>query len=80
VILKILLLDNVKTYMRKSFSIFTNPEYMPDQKLKDGAKAWILDNVVKRNKDIRECAINTLKTSKMTNAQALDAYGRFFSA
>ena len=42
-------------------------------KLKDGAKAWILNNVVKRNKDIRESAINTLKTSKMTNAQALDA-------
>jgi len=71
--LKNFILDNVKTYMRKSFSIFTNPEYMPDQKLKDGAKAWILNNVVKRNKDIRESAINTLKTSKMTDAQALEA-------
>ena len=36
--LKNFILNNVKTYMRKSFSIFTNPEYMPDQKLKDGAK------------------------------------------
>ena len=71
--LKNFILNNIKTYMRKSFSIFTNPEYMPDQKLKDGAKAWILNNVVKRNKDIRESAINTLKTSKMTDAQALDA-------
>jgi hypothetical protein len=71
--LKNFILDNIKTYMRKSFSIFTNPEYMPDQKLKDGAKAWILNNVVKKNKDIRESAINTLKTSKMTDAQALDA-------
>jgi hypothetical protein len=71
--LKNFMLNNVKTYMRKSFSIFTNPEYMPDQKLKDGAKNWILNNVVKVNKDIRESAINTLKTSKMTNAQALDA-------
>ena len=70
--LKNFILNNIKTYMRKSFSIFTNPEYMPDQKLKDGAKAWILNNVVKRNKDIRESAINTLKTSKMTDAQALD--------
>jgi len=70
--LKDFILNNIKTYMRKSFSIFTNPEYMPDQKLKDGAKAWILNNVVKRNKDIRESAINTLKTSKMTDAQALD--------
>ena len=71
--LKNFILNNIKTYMRKSFSIFTNPEYMPDQKLKDGAKAWILNNVVKRNKDIRESAINTLKTSKMTNSQALEA-------
>jgi hypothetical protein len=59
--------------MRKSFSIFTNPEYMPEQKLKDGAKNWILNNVVKTNKDIRESAL-TLKTSKMSKAQALDAY------
>jgi hypothetical protein len=71
--LKNFILDNVKTYMRKSFSIFTNPEYMPDQKLKDGAKKWILENVVKRNKDLRESAL-TLKTPKMSTNQALDAY------
>ena len=46
--------------MRKSFSVFTNPEYMPDQKLKDGAVKYILENVVKRNKDMRECN-NTFK-------------------
>ena len=71
--LKDFILNNVKTYMRKSFSVFTNPEYMPDQKLKDGAKKWILDNVVKPNKDLRESALSS-KTKKMTNAQALDAY------
>jgi hypothetical protein len=70
--LKNFLLNNVKTYMRKSFSIFTNPEYMPEKKLKDGAKDWILNNVVKTNKDIRESAL-TLKTPKMSKAQALDA-------
>ena len=71
--LKNFILNNVKTYMRKSFSIFTNPEYMPDQKLKDGAKKFILENIVKRNKDLRESALS-LKTGKMSNAQALDAY------
>ncbi len=71
--LKNFLLNNVKTYMRKSFSIFTNPEYMPDKKLKEGAKNWILNNVVKRNKDLRESALS-LKTPKMSDAQALDAY------
>ena len=30
--LKILYLNNLKTYMRKSFAVFTNPEYAPDQK------------------------------------------------
>ena len=30
--LKNFILNNLKTYMRKSFSVFTNPEYMPDQK------------------------------------------------
>ena len=71
--LKNFILNNVKTYMRKSFSIFTNPEYMPDQKLKDGAKKFILDNVVTKNKDLREIALS-LKTPRMTKAQALDAY------
>ena len=71
--LKNFILNNVKTYMRKSFSIFTNPEYMPDQKLKDGAKKFILDNVVTKNKDLREIALS-LKTPKMTKTQALDAY------
>jgi hypothetical protein len=69
--LKNFMLNNVKTYMRKSFSTFTNPEYQASDKIKEAASKWILNNVVKRNKDIRESAINTLKTNKMTNEQAL---------
>ena len=38
--------------MRKSFSVFTNPEYMPDPKVKQGAIKWVLENVVKKNKDL----------------------------
>ena len=71
--LKKFLLNNLKTYMRKSFSVFTNPEYMPDPKVKQGAVKWILENVVKRNKDLRESAL-TLKTGKMTQSQAQEAY------
>ena len=71
--LKKFLLNNLKTYMRKSFAVFTNPEYMPDEKVKQGAIKWILENVVKKNKDLRESAL-TLKTGKMSNAQALNAY------
>ena len=65
------MLNNIKTYMRKSFATFTNPEYQASDKIKEAASKWILNNVVKRNKDIRESAINTLKTNKMTNEQAL---------
>ena len=71
--LKNFILNNLKTYMRKSFSVFTNPEYMPDQKVRDGAVKYILDNVVKRNKDMKESA-KLLKTGKMTDAQAQEAY------
>ena len=58
--LKNFILNNLKTYMRKSFSVFTNPEYMPDQKVREGAVKYILENVVKRNKDMKESA-NLLK-------------------
>ena len=71
--LKNFILNNVKTYMRKSFAVFTNPEYMPDKKITQGATKWILENVVKKNKDLRESA-KTLKTSKMTDAQAQNAF------
>jgi len=71
--LKKFILNNLKTYMRKSFSVFTNPEYMPGEKIKQGAAKWILENVVKKNKDLRESAL-TLKTGKMTKAQAESAY------
>ena len=71
--LKKFMLNNLKTYMRKSFSVFTNPEYMPDEKIKTGATKWVLENVVKRNKDLKESA-KTLKTGKMTDLQAQNAY------
>ena len=79
VILKNFYLNNLKTYMRKSFAVFTNPEYMPDEKGKQGAVKWILENVVKKNKDLRESAL-TLKTGKMTNAQAQECLCRVFSS
>ncbi len=71
--LKNFMLSNLKTYMRKSFSIFTNPEYMPEEKIKTGATKWVLENVVKKNKDLKESA-KTLKTGKMTDAQAQEVF------
>jgi len=69
--LKQYVLKNLKSYMRRSFSIFTNPAYQPDKKIKENAVNWVLKNVVKANKDLRESAIKTLKTPKMSNEQAL---------
>ena len=69
--LKQYVLKNLKSYMRRSFSIFTNPAYQPDKKIKDSAVGWVLNNVIKQNKDLRESAIKTLKTPKMSNEQAL---------
>jgi hypothetical protein len=71
--LKNFMLDNLKTYMRQSFAVFTNPNYQPDQKIYDGAKNFILKNVVTKNKDLKEEALK-LKTAKMTNNQAYDEF------
>ena len=35
--LKKYMLDNLKTYMRKSFAVFTNPEYNPKKEVLDNA-------------------------------------------
>ncbi len=72
--LKNFMLNNVKTYMRQSFGVFTNPNYQPDKKVFDGAANYIAKNVVDKNKDLREEALKTLKTGKMTNQQAITEY------
>jgi hypothetical protein len=42
--------------MRKSFPYLQILNTCLIKKLKEGAKIWILENVVKRNKDLRESA------------------------
>jgi len=75
--LKKYITNNLKTYMRQSFSIFTNPAYQPDKKVKSDAVDYIMKNVIGLtpgkggNKDIREAAIKTLKTPNMTNKEAI---------
>ena len=70
--LKDFILKNLNTYMRQSFAIFTNPSYQPKKEVYDGAVNWIQKNVVEKNKDLKEEAIKTLKTPKMTNKQAFN--------
>ena len=66
------MLKNLKTYMRKSFAVFTNPEYKPDQKVLDGAIDYVLKNVVKANKTERITAAGL--PGKATPAQKQRAY------
>ncbi len=47
-------LDN---YLVRSFATFTNPNYLPDKAVKENARDWIVKNVIKRNKDMREVAL-----------------------
>jgi hypothetical protein len=51
--LKKYMLQNLNTYMRKSFSIFTDPTYKPDAKIFNGAVDY-MSNLVKNNRDLRK--------------------------
>ena len=53
------LASNINNYMVKSFAIFTNPKYVPDETIRKNARDWIAKNVVNRNKDLRENALAT---------------------
>ena len=55
--LKNYLLKNVSTYMRKSFSVFTDPTYKPDKKIFDGAVDF-MSNLIKNNRDLRRAALD----------------------
>jgi hypothetical protein len=54
--LKNYMLKNVSTYMRKSFSIFTDPTFKPDKKVFDGAVDY-MSNLIKNNRDLRRAAL-----------------------
>ena len=51
--LKDYMLDNIKSYMRKSYSVFTNPSYNPPKEVLEKSIDWVNKNVVQRNKDLR---------------------------
>jgi len=61
--LKDYVLKNVSTYMRKSFAVFTNPSYVPDEKIFQGAVKYMSD-LIKNNRDLRTAALNEFKSFK----------------
>ena len=50
------LTGKIDNYIVKSFSIFTNPKYTPDETIRKNARDWIAENVVSKNRDFRESA------------------------
>jgi hypothetical protein len=61
--LKDFMIKNVNSYMRKSFSIFTNPEYAPKKEVFDDAVKYFT-NVIKNNRDMKEAALRFVKKPK----------------
>lgn len=57
--LKDFMLQDLRSYMRKSFAFFTNKYYKPNDKIKDDAISWVSENVIKKNKDILDDVLKT---------------------
>ena len=64
-------LNKVKSYLVRSFSTFTNPNYVPDEKIFNNSVKWVVDNVIKKNKSLKEIA-----EKKHANLKSQDA--RYF--
>ena len=47
----------VQSYLLKSFSTFTNPNYAPDEAVYNKAVKWVKDNVIKKDKTARINAV-----------------------
>ena len=55
--LRMALEKSLSEYMRKSFAIFTDPTYRPDDKAFQGAVKYI-SNLIKNNRDLRVAALD----------------------
>jgi hypothetical protein len=71
--LKDFMVSNVQSYMRKSFAVFTNPEYAPKKEVFDDAVKYFT-GVIKGNKDMTEAALKFV--DKPTDAQRITEYAK----
>ena len=62
-------INRVGSYLVKSFSTFTNPNYLPDRNIMNKAVDYLVKNVITKNKSMREDALKTFP-----NLSATDAY------
>jgi hypothetical protein len=73
--LKKYMLDNVNSYMRKSFSIFTNPEYRPDEKILNAGVNWFKQLIV-NNRDLRTTALGSYPNLKGQPEKQIEEYAK----
>ena len=60
--------DNIGKYLVRSFQTFRNPEYVPDEKIMDGAVSYLVNNVIKKNTNLKESARNAFPKLKPEQA------------
>jgi len=75
--LKDFITNNVQSYMRKSFAVFTNPEYAPKKEVVDDAVKYFT-GVIKSNRDMKEAANEFIK--KPTESQRITEYAKTLTA
>ena len=68
-------INKIQSYLVKSFSTFTNPNYVPDEKVFNNAVDWVVKNVIKKNKIDRNTALT--RHAKMNSDEAkFKEYGK----
>jgi hypothetical protein len=60
--------ENIGKYLVRSFQTFRNPEYVPDEKIMDGAVDYLVKNVIKQNTNLKESARNAFPKLKSEQA------------
>jgi hypothetical protein len=61
-------INNIGKYLVRSFQTFRNPEYVPDEQVLNKAVNYLVNNVIKKNINLRESARNTFPKLKPEQA------------
>ena len=61
-------IQDINKYLVRSFATFTNPEKAIAPEIMDGAISFLVNNVIKKNKNLRESAVNTFPKLKPEEA------------
>jgi len=69
--LKNFMQQDIKSYMKKSFSLFTTENFTPNPFYKEKAIDWIQKNVIEKNKDLKESALREGLKNGLTQEEAI---------